>query len=126
MTASHHSPESRRDTPSAPLRESDVDRATAITVRRLRDRGVEVSGSETSQQLVRLVTAVEDFERAVERRGGDTFVNTPRSSEPERAEWVVPARASDEATDAYIRRVEAAVERVERGDALPDELTSEK
>ena len=101
-----------RQHPDIPRRESDLDRAMAIARRRLLERGIELAGSESSPLVVRLLTAGEDFERAVERRGGDTFINTRRSSQPENPEWVVPARAADESLDAYIRRIEDVTERI--------------
>jgi hypothetical protein len=96
-------------------RESDLERAIANASARLRSRGVELSGDESSFQLARLLTAVEEFERAVERRGGDTFLNTRGSSQPENPDWVLPLRAADESVERYIRRLESAAERIEHG-----------
>jgi hypothetical protein len=106
-------PQEHRPRSVTSRQESDIERAVAIATTRLRGRGVDVTGSESSQQLVRLLTAVEEFERAVERRGGDTFINTRGSSQPENPEWVLPARAADESIDAYIRHVERATEQID-------------
>jgi hypothetical protein len=114
MSASQHSAEEpRRGTTGPSYHESDLDRATANAIGRLRRRGIELSGGESSQQLVRLLTAVEEFERAVERSGGDMFINSPGTSQPERPEWVLPTRAGDESMEAYVRRIERATEVVE-------------
>ena len=95
-----------------PGREADQARAKAIAVSRLRDRDVVLTGSATSDQLVRLLSAVEEFERAVGRCGGDSMVNTIRSSEPEHQAFVLPVRHADEAAGAYVARVRLATERI--------------
>ena len=60
MRAPHRSYEqSQRDV--NPSREADQARAKAIAVARLRDRDVVLTGAETSDQLVRLLSAVEEF-----------------------------------------------------------------
>jgi len=65
-------------------------------------------------QLADLLSAVEGFERAVERAGGDLFVDTPDSSEPERPEFVIPHPHEDERIDTYTRRVITATEHLNR------------
>src|SRR5689334_827131 len=47
---------------------------------RLAERGVELTGDESDEQVVRLLDAVEDFERARAMLGGDSMVNEPQSS----------------------------------------------
>jgi hypothetical protein len=96
--------------------QEDVDRAMANAAARLRRSGVELTGEETSQQLVRLLTAVEEFERAVERQGGDTFLDAPGTRDPENVAWVIPDRRADERLEMYIHRIERATERIEGGE----------
>ena len=95
-----------------PSREADQERARAIAIARLRDRDVVLTGTETSAQLVRLLSAVEEFERAVGRCGGDSMVNTIRSSEPESEAFVLPVRLADESAGVYAGRVRRATERL--------------
>ena len=111
MRAPHRSYEqSQRDV--NPSREADQERARAIAVARLRDRDIVLTGAETSAQLVRLLSAVEEFERTVGRCGGDSMVNTIRSSEPESEAFVIPLRRDDESAGAYAARVRLATERL--------------
>ena len=111
MRAPHRSYEqSQRDV--NPSREADQARAKAIAIARLRGRDVVLTGAETSDQLVRLLSAVEEFERTVGRCGGDSMVNTIRSSEPEHQAFVLPVRNIDEPAGAYVARVRLATERL--------------
>ena len=48
--------------------------------------------------------------------GGDLFVNTPFSDQPESPEFVVPRRIPGEEAEAYAARINAAAERLERAD----------
>lgn len=75
---------------------------------RLAERGVELSGDESDEQVVRLVEAVEDFERAVARAGGDSMVNDAQSSSPDDPRLVIPARRGDEPLEGYVERLHAA------------------
>jgi hypothetical protein len=59
---------------------------------------------------VRLLDAVEEFERLVEARGGDLMVDEPpldTIGEPDDPLFLVPTRAADESIAVYIRRLEA-------------------
>lgn len=109
MRPSHRSYEqAQRDV--NPSREADQERARAIAITRLRDRDVVLTGTESSSQLVRLLSAVEEFERLVGRCGGDNMVNTIRSSEPESEAFVLPLRRDDESAGAYVARIRLATE----------------
>jgi len=55
---------------------------------------------------------VERFEAAVRERGGDSFTNSLRSSDPERQEFVIPQRGDDEGAGDYIARIHAATEKL--------------
>ena len=84
-------------------------------VSRLRTHGVALTGAESTDDLAWLLSAAEEFERMVERRGGDTQVNTPTSSEPERLEFLLPERGRDETVSTYVDRVRRATVRLFRG-----------
>jgi hypothetical protein len=62
------------------------------------------------------MTAVDRFEAAVIARGGDLFVNTPFSDQPESPDFVVPARMAGEDAEGYASRINAAAERLEKAD----------
>ena len=76
----------------------------------LSDRNVELDGGESPDQVVELWSAVERFERRVRDLGGDSMVNTLRSSQPDAAAFVLPRRAADEHVDDYTARVLRATE----------------
>ena len=48
-------------------------------------------------QLADLLSAVDEFERAVIAAGGDLMMNSPMSADPEDTRFVIPARRADEA-----------------------------
>jgi len=58
-----------------PEQQEELRRAVAETSARLRQRGVALTGRETSDELVTLLESVERFELAVESRGGDLMVD---------------------------------------------------
>lgn len=72
---------------------------------RLRDRLIDVDGNEDPGELATLMEAVERFEAAVELRGGDLMVDSPRSSRPETPGFVLPSRNDDESLRAYAQRI---------------------
>jgi hypothetical protein len=82
---------------------------------RLRSRGVHLTGRETSDELVGLLDAVERFERAVERHGGDLMVDEPigraRTAEPDNPGFVLPARGEGESVRGYLGRIAEATQR---------------
>lgn len=77
---------------------------------RLFDNGVMLTGSESDEQIVRLADAVEAFDAARARVGGDSMVNTRSSSRPDDPRFVLPVRRDDEAVEQYIRRIRAAAD----------------
>ena len=77
---------------------------------RLFESGVKLTGSETDDQIVRLADAVEAFDAARARAGGDSMVNTPSSSRPDDRRFVLPDRRDDESVERYIGRIRGAVE----------------
>jgi hypothetical protein len=88
-------------------REERSSAATEITGRLLQ-KGVDVSNSEDPSTLADLLSAVERFESAVEKKGGDLMVNTPTSTDPQNPDFVIPARNADETLEAYIGRIDEA------------------
>ena len=75
---------------------------------RLAQHGIEVGSDEDPGHLADLLSAVEEFERAVEKAGGDLFVNSPESSDPQDARFVLPRRRDDEPLPKYRERIVTA------------------
>lgn len=90
--------------------EAEVQRVSAQVASQLGQRGVDVHDRDTPAERADILTAVEGFEHAVRARGGDSFVNSPRSSDPERREFVLPRRGADQSVEDYIARVRAATD----------------
>ncbi len=101
-----------RDNALNPHRQEDVRHAAELVAESLRRRGVEADGSEDSDQLARVLDAVETFERARSMRGGDSFVNDLESTQPDNPQFVIPERQGDEPLDRYARRVRAAAAKI--------------
>jgi hypothetical protein len=99
-----------------PHRREERDGATLELAGRLRQRGVLLTGRETSGQLDDLMTAIDRFEAAVIARGGDLFVNTPSSNPPENPDFVIPFRVPGEDPEAYAARINGAADRLETVD----------
>lgn len=99
-----------------PHRREERDAARIELMGRLRQKGVLVSGSETTAQLDDLLTAIDRFEATVIARDGDLMVNTPTSSPPENPEFVIPRREPGEDVDIYAGRILAAAARLEKAD----------
>ncbi len=91
-----------------PHREEEREAAAMELSGRLAQKGVEVGSDEDPAQLADLLSAVEEFERAVENAGGDLFVNSPESSEPQDPRFVLPMRRADEPLPRYRERILAA------------------
>jgi hypothetical protein len=79
---------------------------------RLREREIFLSGSESDEDILAMVDAVEDFEARVARLGGDSMVNTPESSQPDEERFVVPIRRDDESVERYVARARDAATRL--------------
>jgi hypothetical protein len=98
-----------------PHRREELRRAMLETSSRLRERGVRLSGREASEELVALLDAVEHFERAVESRGGDLFVDEGPGGvtrEPDDVHFVLPQRQPNESVASYLRRLDEATRAV--------------
>ena len=99
-----------------PHRRQERDGVAMENEGRLRQKGVLLTGGEGSAELDDLMTAVERFEAAVIARGGDLFVDTPFSDQPEDARFVIPQRIPGEDAEAYAARINEAAGKLERVD----------
>lgn len=99
-----------------PHREEEREAAAMELSGRLAQKGVEVGSDEDPAQLADLLSGVEEFERAVEAAGGDLFVNSPSSSEPQDAAFVLPKRRADEPISRYTERILAAALALKQGE----------
>src|SRR2546430_14222680 len=86
--------------------------AVADVAARLRNRGIAVTGTESPEDLVDLLAAVERFEAAVEAHGGDLMVDDLKSSRPDDQHFLVPRPAHREAMRAYNARLDPGPARV--------------
>lgn len=99
--------------PIAPRDDNDRDlaRVSQELAGRLRARGVAVHDDDSPDAIVLLVESVEEFERAVQARGGDLMVDEPpanRAGEPDDPHFLLPARGDDESAPAYAARLRGA------------------
>ena len=99
-----------------PHRREERDSAALELGGRIRQKGVLLTGRETSSQLDDLMTAIDRFEAVVITRGGDLFVNSPFSDPPENPDFVIPRRVPGEDTEAYAARINEAANRLETVD----------
>lgn len=85
---------------------------------RLRTRGIQLTGHESDEELVRLLEAVERFEAVVEERGGDLMVDEPVGDrpprEPDDQRFVLPVRHEKESVQSFLTRLVLASERAAR------------
>ena len=95
-----------------PHRREEQQRAAAHTRDILVQRGIRVADGDDPEALAGILEAVERFEGVVRARGGDSFLNSPRSSEPENPDWVVPTREQGESAADYVGRIEGAATRL--------------
>ena len=73
-----------------PHRDADRARATEVAYAQLRQRGIEVSDAEASDDLATLLSAVERFEEAVSSIGGDRMVHSLDTDEHDDESLVLP------------------------------------
>jgi hypothetical protein len=106
-----------RPTPPTSTDSSDAERRRIVEEisSRLRRKGVQLTGNESSDELADLEEAVEQFERMVERGGGDLMVDEPVSGgspiAPDGPDFVLPSRKQSESVSAYIKRIHEAASR---------------
>src|SRR5207244_8393162 len=94
--------------------------AAAEVTARLRGRGIAVTGAESPEDLVNLLSAVERFEKAVEAHGGDLMVDDLKSARPDDRHFVVPRREHGESIRTYIIRIDQAAAGLRRHPRGPD------
>lgn len=79
---------------------------------RLRRTGVRLTGRESGEELAQITEAVERFESAVIRSGGDLMVDEPIADAspiaPDNRAFVLPTRHADERIDSYLTRIDEA------------------
>jgi len=96
--------------------EDERERVANEIAARLRHDGVALTGDEAGEELARLLEAVERFERAVMRAGGDRMLDEPIGGispiQPDDAAYVLPRRERDEPVEQFIGRIHHATERI--------------
>jgi hypothetical protein len=100
---------------------SEFQRVMLETADRLRQRGVLLTGKESGEELVSLLDAVEAFELAVERRGGDLMMDEPPEGEtpqPDDVHFGLPRRREREAVSDYLVRILARTDLIRRHRSL--------
>lgn len=103
--------------PAGSVEPTDLDRASGETIARLEALGIALDGRELPEDLVRMEEAVEQFERAVEARGGDLMVDEgvgSPASEPDDPHFALPVRREHETVAAYLDRLARATDDVRR------------
>jgi hypothetical protein len=94
-----------RDEMLDPHRHEEQEAVAVELSGRLSQKGVEVGSDEDPALLADLLSAVEEFERAVIVAGGDLMVNSPKSTDPEDRRFVLPSRRADEPISRYAERI---------------------
>ena len=100
-----------------PNRRAEIHRVMLETADRLRQRGVALTGQESSDELVSLLDAVEEYELAVERRGGDLMMDEPPEGEtpqPDDVHFALPRRRERESVSDYLVRIQERTEMIRR------------
>ncbi|HKT61841.1 MAG TPA: hypothetical protein VJQ46_17415 [Gemmatimonadales bacterium] len=100
-----------------PHRREEIHRVMLETADRLRQRGVSLTGRESSDELVSLLDAVEEYERAVERRGGDLMMDEPpegKTPQPDDVHFGLPRRGERESVSDYLVRIEERTDMIRR------------
>ena len=96
---------------------SEIARVTGEIAERLRARGIEVLDSDSPDDVVRMLEALETFERAVEAAGGDLMMDEPPANhhgEPDDPHFLLPTRAADESASGYVQRLAATTAGIRR------------
>ncbi len=99
---------------NSPLRKEERAALNQELISRLHQRGIRIENTLPTDNLDDLLTALDEFDAAVERAGGDLFVNSPDSSQPQRKEFVVPLPNNRETVEEYIERIQAATAKLQQ------------
>ena len=94
----------------------DLDRARETVALQLATRQVATHDDDEPEALVRVLEAVEGFEREVVTLGGDLMTNQLATRNPDDPRFVLPRRDEGESAVAYERRVREATQRLRRAD----------
>lgn len=100
-----------------PERREELHRVMLETADRLRQRGVTLTGGESGDELVSLLDAVEEYELAVERRGGDLMMDEPPEGEtpqPDDVHFALPRRRERESASDYLVRIQERTDLIRR------------
>jgi hypothetical protein len=101
---------SRQDPPNGG--DDERSRVSGELAHRLHAKGVALTGRETDDELVHLVEAIEQFEKAVESAGGDLMMDEPIGPsapvDPDNRAFVLPRRNENEPIASYIERIAEA------------------
>jgi hypothetical protein len=95
----------------------EIQRAMLETADRLHQRGVSLTGRESNDELVSLLDAVEEYELAVERRGGDLMMDESPEGEtpqPDDVHFALPRRRERESASDYLLRIQETTDRIRR------------
>ena len=111
MSAAAHS-----DHGSRGADDRDLERARESVALQLATRQVAAHDDDAPEALVRVLEAVEAFEREVVGLGGDLMTNQLATRNPDDPRFVLPSRGEDEGASAYERRVREATQRLRRDD----------
>lgn len=95
-----------------PLRKEQRERVREELEGRLTAEGVMLNGTESDAQIITLSNALESFDAARQRLGGDSMVNTTDSARPDDPRLVLPTRRDDESVDQYVGRIREATRRL--------------
>jgi len=81
---------------------------------RLRDRDVDLVGDESDDDILSMINAIEDFAARRALVGGDSFTNTPQSSDPDDERLVLPQRRDDETVQHFVTRIREKIAELSR------------
>ena len=93
----------------------DIRRVSRELAGRLSTLGIRVNGTETAEQLLSMVEAVNRFEAAVQARGGDLMMDEGpggRTTEPDDRHFALPVRREHEPVADYLERLARATDDV--------------
>jgi hypothetical protein len=103
--------------PADSAQPDDLTRVSREVASRLENLGIELDGRETPDQLTRIEEAVEQFEEAVEARGGDLMMDEAppgHESQPDDPHFALPLRHARETVATYLERLARATDTVRR------------
>jgi hypothetical protein len=90
-------------------------RDVAEAVVYLRSRRIEIPEDESPHGVVRLLSAVQQFENAVKERGGVVMIAGVTSRRTSKTRFMLPARRDDETVTAFAARVRTLAKRIASG-----------